>query len=345
MEKKTYYTFEDIFIFPNYSTIESRSQVDTSCELGGIRLDVPIISSNMDTITGPDAAIAMYKAGGIGALHRFMSIEENVEQYKKVLLSGCECIVSVGASGDYQERARALHSAGARHFIVDVAHGHHVLVDEALGFFRRTWKAKDEEVFLIAGNVANPESIYDLVSWGADVIKVGVGNGAVCRTRLATGIGVPQFSCLLECAQVAEACNVKIIADGGIKGSDDLVKSLVAGSDYIMAGGLFAGCVETPGDVFMDQSTGQLRKVYRGMASKEAQLTMKEVAKHIEGISTTVPLKGEIQTVVSELKANLQSAMSYMDCGKLEEIPRMAKWGVQTSSGYREGTPHILLRN
>ena len=339
---KKYYTFNDVFLIPQFSDCESRSLLDTSSKIGSISLDVPIISANMDTITGPKMAVSMSASGACGALHRFNTVSQAVREYVTVRESGADCFVSVGVNDGDLQRARALYSAGARNFIVDIAHGHSTMMRHTLSTLRNTFGHDD--FYIVAGNVATPEAVRDLATWGADCIKVGIGGGSCCSTRVITGHGVPMFSCLLECAEEADKAGVKIIADGGIRSSGDIVKSLAAGADYVMVGSLLAGTLETPGEV-IETTSGKV-KVFRGMASTSAMIDRNNRNKTDmpvgEGVKTVVPARGSSVVIVNDLQSGLRSGMSYMNAHNISEIPLVARWGVQTSSGAFEGTPHIL---
>jgi len=297
----------------------------------------------MDTITGPEMAIAMFESGGVGALHRFVSTAQAVEDFKKVKSAGADCFVSLGVNTDDIQRAVALHRAGARHFIIDIAHGHSTMMRHMLKVMRNTF-GFGEDIYIVAGNVATPEAVSDLSAWGADCVKVGIGGGSCCSTRVITGHGVPMFSCLLECAEAADRAGVEIIADGGIKTSGDAVKALATGADFIMAGSMFSGTPETPGEVI--STGGNEYKVFRGMASVSAMVDRNnreiEDLPVGEGVKTTVLLKSPVSNIVRDLQAGIRSGMSYMGAEKLSDMPIVSKWGVQTSSGHFEGTPHIL---
>ena len=338
---KTYYTFSDIFLIPQMTDCKSRAELCTKSKIGDLEIDVPIISSNMDTVTGPDMAIAMFKAGGLGALHRFNNIDETVKDYRRVKDTGAECLVSIGVGEDSINRAIKLHRAGASYFIVDIAHGHSTMMRHTLKVMRNTFGTN---VYIVAGNVATPEAVRDLSEWGADCVKVGIGGGSCCSTRVITGHGVPMFTCLLDCCEEADRVGVDIIADGGIKSSGDIVKALAAGSNFIMIGSLLSGTEETPGDEIFRE--GVKYKVFRGMASTSAMVdrnNRNRVDMPVgEGVRTSVPSKGPASDIIKDLKSGIQSGMSYMNADTLSNIPVVSKWGVQTSSGHFEGTPHIL---
>mgnify|MGYP003676329648 CR=1 FL=1 len=338
---KTYYTFSDVFLIPQMTDCRSRSDLSTKSKIGDISIDVPVISANMDTVTGREMAVEMYRAGGIGALHRFNTVEEAVKDYEFVKSTGAECFVSVGVNDNSIKRAIALKKLGAKYFIVDIAHGHSSMMRHTLKVMRNTFGS---DVYIVAGNVATPEAVSDLASWGADCIKVGIGGGSCCSTRVITGHGVPMFTCLLDCCESADKAGVKIIADGGIKSSGDIVKALAAGCDFVMVGSLLAGSKETPGEEIFREGTKY--KVFRGMASTSAMIdrnNRNRVDMPVgEGVRTSVVAKGPVENIIKDLKSGIQSGMSYMNARSLSDIPIVSKWGIQTHSGHSEGTPHIL---
>ena len=335
---RTAYTYDDITLVPQYSEVRSRFDPDTSTTFCDLERDTPIISANMDTVTGAGMCSTLWKMGALGALHRFNTVAENVTEFLHVTELGAYALVTVGVN-DWSDRATRLYEAGARHFIIDVAHGHCVMMKEAVTGMRKVF---GQEIKIIAGNVATPRAVNDMQSWGVDVVKLGIGSGAICKTRMVTGHGVPMFSCLLECTREADDLGVQTIADGGIRSSGDIVKALVAGADFVMLGSLLAGTEEAPGHAFLEK-TG-LKKTYRGMASFEAQLDRNDKVPSIaaEGVSSVISYKGNVVNVINELKMGLKSGMSYCNASTLVELPVKAEWIVQTHAGYIEGTPHIF---
>lgn len=339
------YSYKDVFIQPQYGKVATRSDVDTKVILDSVHdisLDVPVMSANMDTVTDGTMALAMYKAGGIGAIHRFMSIDENVKQFEYVKSEGGKCFVSIGVNPESKDRADALFRAGARHFIIDIAHGHSVMMKDMLTHMRKMYGTY---TFLMAGNVASVEGVSDLICWGADAVKIGIGPGAVCTTKNVTGVTVPQFSavadlCSWELKQVYSNLYAEVgknsvnymidrplmVADGGIQEIGDIAKALGAGADLVMCGRLFASCQEAPGP----RINGQ--KVYRGMASKDAMLTIREASAlpTPEGISTVLEITGETANdVVKHIKGGLQSSMSYSTANNLDEFRNNVVFGVR----------------
>jgi IMP dehydrogenase len=311
------YSFKDVFIIPQYSEVTSRSVVDTSYKLGNeYTLDTPVISANMDSITGPEMAIALWKAGAVGALHRFWTPMENVAAYYAVTKTAANCFVSIGVNDRY--RAMDLYNAGARYFIVDIAHGHSSQMKETL-----LWLKKGlHDIYVVAGNVATPEGVTDLQDWGANAIKIGIGPGAACLTKNVTGVTYPQFSAIQECAAVAK---VPLIADGGCTEIGDIAKALGAGASMVMLGRMFAACKETPSIVINGQ------KVYRGMASRDAMKIIRtDNLPTPEGASLFISDTPTTATeVVGEIKGGLQSAFSYSNATNLSDFSSRVKFGIR----------------
>lgn len=332
MEDRNYYLdYEDVFIVPQYSEIETRGDVNTSSNLSiapnvKFNLDVPVITANMDTVSGAAMCIAVASKGAIGALHRAWSIQDNVAAYKQVREAGMDCFVTVGASGDYQDRFMALMVAGASKFIIDIAHGHSLLMKNALTYIKDVGtNFVRGGIYVIAGNVATPEAVRDLELWGADAVKVGIGPGAVCKTKMVTGVTFPQWSAVKQCAAVAK---VPIIADGGMKEYGDIAKAIGAGATAVMSGYFFAGTVETPNWTPITPS------IYRGMASKEAQAVLRaqnntnaSILPTPEGISITVSDKGHAGHIVDEIAGALRSSYSYVGAHTTEEFQARVKFG------------------
>ena len=319
MDREVKYSFKDVFIIPQFSEITSRSGVDTLYRLGGeYNLDTPVISANMDSITGSEMAIAMWKAGGIGALHRFWTSAENVDAYLAVRNGLADCFVSIGVND--RQRALNLYSCGARYFIIDIAAGHSGQMRDTLKWLTLEF----QDIYVVAGNVATPEAVKDLEDWGASAIKIGIGPGAACLTKNVTGVTYPQFSAIQECALVA---SVPIIADGGCTEIGDICKALGAGADMVMLGRMFAACKETPSIVINGQ------KVYRGMASRDAMKIIRtDNLPTPEGASifiTDTPTSAA--EVVKDIKGGLQSSFSYTGAHTLMEFQTKVKFGIKAS--------------
>jgi IMP dehydrogenase len=323
------YTFDDIILKPRYSTLRSRSEADTSVSFLGTELKNPIISANMESVTHAGMAIAMWKHGGIGALHRFCTIQENVEMYQEVVDAGAECMVSVGVKDECKDRAKALFEAGADTFIVDIAHGHSVLMEETVKWLREEFK---DNVLIIGGNVATGLGAKELIHWGVDAVKCGVGPGSVCTTRMVTGHGMPQVSAIKDCAYWTRQLGVQLIADGGIRSSGDIIKALVFGADAVMIGGLFAGTNESAAQSYDG------KKLYTGSAHNP-----RNSGAASEGISTVIESTGALELMMHELVGGIRSGMSYSDARTLDELRLNAQVCHQTSNGVTEGMPHMML--
>lgn len=465
-------TFDDVLLIPQLSSVVSRRQIDMATRLTKkLKLNIPIISASMDTVTESKMAIAMAREGGLGVIHRFMTIEREVEEVVKVKraenviiddpitissdasvaeakelmkkwgISGLLVVdderhllgiisrrdvlfeeevkrvgdvmtprsrlivaerrmdlddtkemfrkykiekmpivdkdnrlvglvtakdilnktmnplalkddrgrlrvgASIGVKGDFLERAERLYKAGVDVIFIDVAHGHSTLMLEAI----RKVKAKFEDLPIVAGNVVTAKGVEDLASAGADAVKVGIGPGSVCTTRLVAGAGVPQLTAIMECAESGKRLDVPIIADGGIRRSGDLVKALAAGASCVMIGNLLAGTDESPGPLVF--RNGKRYKIYRGMASFYAMLS-KEIQEgsdvedlvdysyKAEGVEAYVPYRGSVSEVMGQLLSGLRSGMSYSGASTISELQEKAVFIKITNAGMLEGLPH-----
>ena len=333
-------SYDDVLLVPKYSDIRSRQEVSlSSCLDANREFRLPIISSPMDTITEASMAQAMEDLGGLGIIHRYNSIEEQTDLARRV--SANYKAAAIGISGDYLDRANALVSEGGVDILcLDVAHGHHILMKEALQNLRTLY---GDTIHLMAGNVATKEGFEDLARWGADSIRCNIGSGSICSTRIQTGHGLPGFQTILDCLAADIPRDVKIIADGGLRNSGDIVKALAAGADFVMIGSLLAGTRETPGDVMHNQQ-GKT-KVYRGMASKEAQQDWRGRHSSNEGITTFVPYRGEVTSIINDLENGMRSGLSYSGSRTILELQLKSEFVVQTSAGQAESRTHILSRS
>ena len=268
---KNGYCFDDVLLVPQFSDITSRSEINLTSYLDNRhRFRLPIISSPMDTVTGAEMARSMSDLGGLGIIHRYNTITDQIEMVNHALSNeypeGNEVVgVAVGVSGDYLQRASLAAKVGAKVICVDIAHGHHALMRHALTTLKTTL---GNSVHIMAGNVATLEAFNDLADWGANSIRVGIGGGSICSTRVQTGHGVPTLQSVMDCSMSDR--DAVLIADGGIRNSGDIVKALAAGADFVMLGSLLSGTIESPGDIIME--AGKSWKEYRGMASIEAQI-------------------------------------------------------------------------
>ena len=331
-------TYDDVLLVPQYSDIISRREVNLTTDFGkGIELSLPIIASPMDTVSEADMAGNLGELGGLSIIHRYNTVEEQSAMIaslgKKVLVGA-----AVGVLDDYMDRSRAAIEAGAKVICIDVAHGHHILMKNAIESIR---ELVGEDIHIMAGNVATLEGFNDLADWGADSIRCNIGGGSICTTRIQTGHGVPGLETILQCAKSDR--DAKIIADGGIKNSGDIVKAFAAGADAVMLGSLLAGTDCSPGTVFKTE-TGELRKTYRGMASAAAQRDWRGRVSSCEGVSSSVPYRGKLADVVKELERGIRSGLSYSGARSVRELRAKAQWMQQSNAGATESSAHIRLR-
>jgi IMP dehydrogenase len=339
------YTFDDLQIIPKYSEVESRSQCNLTTRFTKqYKLGTPLVSSPMDTVTEYNMALAIASHGGVGILHRFMSIEKQSNQVRKIKEQEKLVSAAIGATGDYKERAQELVNAGAIVLLIDVAHGNTKQVRDAITWCKQNLPGY---VDVIAGNVATYEGARNLAQWGADAIRVGIGNGSLCETRIRTGVGIPQVTALIESIRAVEesGIDVPIIADGGIRMTGDVAKALSLGADSVMIGSLLAGTRESPGEI---QRMGmwpneQLFKKYRGSASAEVKQVHGLEEKNVEGNSKLIPYKGKVERIISDISDGVRSAMSYVDATTIEEFQAKSEHVLITQNGLIEAKPHLLL--
>ena len=284
--------------------------------------------------------------GGIGCLHRFMSIDEQVKQVKELdafrsvdpATLHLPIMAAVGVTGDYLDRAAALEDAGCNIILVDVAHGHHENMEEALTQLKANLEKDVTDV--IAGNIATAEAAEDLIAWGADGLRVGIGGGSLCTTRVKTGFGVPNVTSIEDVFEIADPMGVPIMADGGIKSSGDIAKALAVGADCVMVGSLLAGTKESPGAIL--ESPGGLFKRYRGSASLETKITHNQEQRNVEGESTTIPFKGGVKFIIKGLTDGIRSAFSYAGASNSIDYYVNTDYNVVTNAGLSEAKPHLI---
>ena len=339
-------TYDDIQLIPAFSSIESRSTIDLTTQLTtNYRIKVPLIASPMDTVCDGEMAIAMMELGGVGIIHRFMTIEEQAHEVSLTIVEGITrrksniwgdttipVAAAIGANGDYLERAQELVNAGANVILIDVAHGFHQFVLEATSNLKKTLPAY---VDVIAGNVATGDAAYNLQLSGADAVRVGIGGGSLCTTRIKTGFGVPNVTSLQDCAG---SVSVPIIACGGIRSSGDIAKALGVGANSVILGSLIAGTKEAPGAIIEKQNG--LYKRYRGAASLETKSIHGQAKRNVEGESTVVPFKGGVKFIIEGLLDGVRSALSYAGANNLGEY--FPEYVVVTQAGVNEARPHLL---
>lgn len=353
-------TFDDVLLVPQYSEI-TPDMADVSTKLTNtFKMNVPFLSAAMDTVSEHKLVTALALAGGLGVIHKNMSIADQAkevemvknyefdnEKNKRVLIDkkGRICVgAAIGVTADIMDRVHALMDAGVDVFVLDSAHGDSKNIINAIKNLRLEYPSME----LIAGNVATYEGALDLMKAGASAVKVGMGPGSICTTRIIAGIGVPQLQAVMDCARASKEMNVPIIADGGIKYSGDVVKALAAGANTVMLGGLFATCEEAPGDIY--ESNGKKYRTYRGMGSIEAMAKgstdryfqtghKKFVAEGVQGI---VEVKTTVEELVFQLIGGLKAGMGY--CGS-KDIPTLQEKGTFikiTNNALLESHPHDI---
>ena len=355
---KEAYTFDDLLLVPGKSVIVP-AQVDVRTRLTEkIRLNIPIVSAAMDTVTEDRMAIALSTLGGLGFIHKNMTAEvqaQMVQNVKEAPVTSEDASVdakgrlivgaAVGVSANTLERVRALVEAGVDIVTVDSAHGHSQGVIETVKAIR----AEFADLDIVGGNIVTAQGATDLIYAGASVVKVGVGPGSICTTRVIAGVGVPQLTAVNDVYSVAKQYNVGVIADGGIKLSGDISKALAAGASCVMLGGLLAGSEETPGDVLevfgkkvkSYVGMGSLSAMQRGSSDRYFQGGVSELAKLVpEGIEATVPYKGSISDVVYQMMGGVRSGMGYCGCATIDEMHSKAQFVKITGAGLKESHPH-----
>ena len=365
-------TFDDVLLLPCYADF-SRKDIDLSTKLTKrIKLSIPLVSAPMDTVTESNLAIELAKLGGIGIIHRNLPIDKQALEVRKVhsASSGYKKLLvgaAIGASAGFEDRVKALVHAGVDTVVVDSAHGFSKGVIATVKFIKKNYKNID----IIAGNIATSDGAKALIAAGADALRVGMGPGAICTTRIISGMGVPQITAILETSRIAKRFGVPVIADGGIKYSGDIVKALAAGASTVMMGGYFAQCLESPGKVVTlkpnefpsrFQRISHMKKYYRfkeyrGMGSEAA---MKKGAKiksedefHgknykdrvlvAEGVEGLVPIKGKVSELVDQAVGGIKSGMYYIGAKNMLELWKKSKFIQVTQASLTESHPHDIF--
>ena len=355
-------TFDDVLLIPAEShVLPNEVKLDTKLA-PNLQLHIPLISAGMDTVTEGNMAIAMAENGGLGVIHKNLSIEAQVDEVKKAKGKTVDpnlphpavdnqgrllAAAAVGVTSDTFERAESLLEAGADAIVIDTAHGH------SAGVLRKIKEIREHfpNATLIAGNVATGEGTAALFDAGVDVVKVGIGPGSICTTRIVAGVGVPQITAIYDAASVAQKYGKKIIADGGIKYSGDVVKALAAGGNAVMLGSMFSGTTEAPGTIFTNE--GKQFKSYRGMGSVGAmsqqhgssdryfQGGVNEANKLVpEGVEALVPYKGDVSKIIYQIDGGQRAGMGYVGASTIEELIENSQFVQITNAGLRESHPH-----
>ena len=340
-------TFDDVLLIPKYSDVLP-SETDISLNLSKkITLKVPFLSSAMDTVTESKMAVAIAQAGGIGVIHRNLKIRKQSQEVMKVKKKKLIVGAAVGTNNEDVDRARSLIDNGCDLIVIDTAHGHSAKVLKVLSKLKKI----NFNVPICVGNIATAEASKKLYNSGADIIKVGIGPGSICTTRMVAGIGVPQISAIMEVKGALKNKKIKIISDGGIKFSGDIAKALAAGADAIMMGSIFAGTDESPGKKF--KIKGKLYKQFRGMGSIGAmssgsanryfQKNFKDKSKFVpEGVEGRVEYKGNVSKIIYQLQGGLRSSMGYIGAKDINQIQKKAKFIKITKAGFYESMVHSV---
>ena len=340
-------TFDDVLLVPRYSTVLP-SETNLQINLGNnLNLKTPFLSSAMDTVTESNMAIAMAKNGGLGVIHRNLTIKKQVEEIKKVKSKKLIVGAAVGTTNDDLWRARSILDAGVDIIVIDTAHGHSEKVLQILNKIKKLVSRTP----ICVGNIASGEAAIKLYNEGADILKVGIGPGSICTTRMIAGIGVPQITAIMEVKKSMKSKKIKIISDGGIKFSGDIIKGLAAGADAIMMGSIFAGTDESPGKKFKYKN--KFYKFYRGMGSigamsagssnRYSQKNHKDKSKFVpEGVEARVIYKGSVNEILYQLQGGLRSSMGYIGAKIMNEIQKKAKFVKITKAGFYESMVHSV---
>ncbi len=361
-------TFDDILLVPGYAGF-SRSEIDLSTKLTkNISLKLPLVSAPMDTVTESKLAIELARLGGIGIIHRNLTIDQQVSEVKKVLKLSLLVGAAVGASSGFEERVKALVKAGASVIVVDSAHGYSKQVIDATKYIKKHFPKTE----VISGNIATGDGAKALIEAGVDALRVGMGPGAICTTRIISGMGVPQVTAVLETVRAASKHGIPVIADGGIKYSGDMVKALALGASTVMMGNLFASAEESPGEkvrlkrdqvphrfqsIFEKNKKTYLFKSYRGMGSIGAMQkgvkiksedefhgkSYKDRVLVAEGVEGLVPVKGSLKDIVDQATSGIKSGMYYVGAKSLKELVENAKFIQITQASLTESHPHSVL--
>ncbi len=340
-------TFDDVTLIPQYSSILPSETITYTKLAHNLNLQIPLMSSAMDTVTESKMAIALSKSGGIGIIHRNLSIEKQVQEVKKVKKNNFLVGAAIGVNSKDIERADELSKAKVDMIIIDTAHGH----TQKVLFMIKKIKKKLKKCVLCAGNIATGKAAKFLADSGVDIVKVGIGPGSICTTRLVTGIGVPQLSAVLQVKKALKNYKTRIISDGGIKFSGDIAKAIAAGADAVMIGSLFSGTTESPGKIFKQK--GKLFKNFRGMGSVGAmsigsadryyQKKIKNASKYVpEGVEGIVKFKGPVNKIIYNLIGGLKSSMGYLGAKTIKDLQKKGEFVKITKAGFYESMVHNI---
>lgn len=330
--------FDDILLVPQKSSISSRHSVDLTMRIGTgssqIELDLPVIAAPMDTVCDIDMCIVMHEFGGLGILHRYMSEQEQILKSQELLQKEIVFGVATASNNGFLSQVDRLYNIGVRIFLIDTANGHGTYAVNAVSRIKKEFY----DVHVMAGNVATADGYLRLSDAGADSVRVGIGGGSACTTRIVSGHGVPTLQSIID-ASLHYSPTCSIIADGGIRNSGDMVKSFAAGADAVMIGSMLAGTDESPGQILIDDNGRQV-KSFRGMASSAAQMDVNGKISVSEGISTNMLYKGSVKNILAQIRGGLGSGCSYSNAESLVYLQHIAKYVEVNSSSIKESVPH-----
>jgi len=333
------YSYDDVLIIPKYNTIQSRKDVSFKTKVTkNYSIDTPFVIPDMDSVSESTMAITIGKLGGLGQIHRFLTIEEQVSQLKKVQEAGILVAAAVGVK-DVKERVPKLAQAGIKILILDISHAHSKMAGEALEWIKSVYPRID----VMVGNIATKEAAEYFMKKGADAIKIGVGPGSMCTTRIMTGAGVPQITAIMNAFEATQG-KIPICADGGIKYPGDVVKAIGAGADTVMIGSVISGTDECPGEIIVKD--GKKYKEYRGMASYDATLRRKKLGGEssevisVEGERTLVECKGPVEQIIKKFLGGLASGMTYQGASKIDDFKGKSDFIEMSPQGLNESHAH-----
>jgi IMP dehydrogenase len=327
--------FDDILLVPQKSSVSSRHDVDLSMSIGfknkKVRLSLPVIAAPMDTVCDTEMCIAMHNAGGMGILHRYMSYQDQILKCQDLIQKEVKFGVALASNNGYLAQADHLYNIGVRFFLVDTANGHGTYATKAVAQLRNAFK----DAHIMAGNVSTKDGFLRLAEAGADSVRVGIGGGSACTTRLVSGHGVPTLQSIMDCAETFHECS--IVADGGIRTSGDMVKAFAAGADAVMIGSMLAGTDEAPGEILISADGREVK------ASASAQKDATGTVSVAEGISTTVPYKGSASHILNQIRGGLGSGCSYTGVEKLSYIEEFSEYVTVSPLTVNESIPHANM--
>lgn len=333
------YSYDDVLVVPKYNKILSRKEVDfTTRVTRNYSINIPIIAANMDTVCEAEMAITLGRMGGLGVIHRFLTIEEEASQVKKVKQCNLICAAAVGIK-DYEQRVPELAKAGVNILVLDIAHGHSKYAGKTLDWIKKNYP----EIDVMCGNIATKDAAEYFLSKGADAVKVGIGPGSMCTTRIMSGAGVPQITAIMDVYEATKG-EIPICADGGIKQPGDIVKAIGAGADNVMLGFILAGTKESPGKILKEK--GKFLKEYRGMASYDATIKKlqlngeKTEVISVEGVKTKIDYKGPVEKIIKQFVGGLASGMTYIGANNMRKIIGKADFISMTTAGRGESIAH-----